>query len=51
MSKLDAARAARDMMLRKEASLKCPSEKALMTKKIKEMQKHISLIHQANRGA
>lgn len=50
MSKLDAARAARDMMLRKEAKLKCPKEKALMTVKIKEMQQHISLIHKENKG-
>lgn len=50
MSKLDAARAARDMMLRKEAKLKCPKERAHMTKKIKEMQMHISLIHRENKG-
>lgn len=50
MSKLDAARAARDMMLRKEAKLKCSKEKAIMTIKIKEMQKHISLIHKENKG-
>lgn len=50
MSKLDAARAARDMLLHKEALLKCPKEKAMMTKKIKEMQMHISLIHRENRG-
>lgn len=50
MSELNAARAARDMMLRKEALIKCPKEKAMLTKKIKEMQMHISLIHRENKG-
>lgn len=50
MSELDAARAARDMMLRKEAALSCPKEKAMMTVKIKEMQMRISLLHRKNKG-
>lgn len=50
MSELDAARAARDMMLRKEASLRCPKERRELTIKIKEMQKHISFIHRKNKG-
>ena len=50
MSKLDAARAARDMMLRKEASLSDAEEKRVMTKKIKEMQMYISLLHKKNKG-
>lgn len=50
MSKLDAARAARDMMLRKEALIRCPKEKIILTKKIKEMQMHISLIHRESKG-
>lgn len=50
MSELDAARKCRDMLLRKEASLSDAKEKRAMTIKIKEMQKHISLIHKRNRG-
>ena len=42
MSKLDAARAARDMLLRKEALIRCPKEKIMLTKKIKEICKCIS---------
>lgn len=50
MSELDAARRCRDMMLRKEALIRDAEEKRVMTKKIKEMQKHISLLHKRNKG-
>lgn len=50
MSELDAARRCRDMMLRKEASIRDAEEKRAMTIKIKEMQKHISLLHKRNKG-
>ena len=50
MSELEAARKCRDMLLRREANITCPSERKMMTLKIKEMQKHISLIHKKNKG-
>lgn len=50
MSELDAARKCRDLLLRKEAGLVCPKEKAMMTVKIKEMQMRISLLHRKNKG-
>ena len=49
MSKLEAARAARDMLLRKEAATTCIVKKQSLNIKIKEMQHCISLIHKENR--
>lgn len=50
MSELEAARKCRDMLLRREAAAKSDEERKELTIKIKEMQKHISLIHRKNKG-
>lgn len=50
MCELEAARKCRDMLLRKEAALRCTDAKRHMTIKIKEMQNHISLLHRRNKG-
>lgn len=50
MSELDAARKCRDWLLRKEANTLDTTERKVLMIKIKEMQKHISLIHKKNKG-
>ena len=50
MSELEAARRCRDMLLRKKVLIRDAEEKRVMTKKIKEMRKHISLLHKRNKG-
>lgn len=50
MSELEAARKCRDMLLRREAVARNAEERHKINIKIKEMQKHISLIHKKNKG-